>query len=431
MLGYYLDLALHSLSRNVALTLLTIVAVAVGIGASMTVFTMLHGLSSDPIPEKSSQLFVPLIDNWGMFENFDSSLWTQLSYSDAMALTRAAHARRQSAMYAIHSSVIPSNADVKPFSATGRAVSKDFFEMFNVGFATGGAWSSADDEDRANVVVLSSRLADKVFAGQGSVGKTISLDDQDYRVVGVIKRWDPLPRFYDLSGSRTEDFFIPFSTAIARQIPSAGGNMCLHEPAPGWLGHLNSECTWVGFWVELPTPNDVQSFKAYLHAYAEDQQRLGRFHWAPHVALYDVREWLKREKVVPDEVRVASFVAFGFLLVCILNAVALMLAKFSNRANEFSVRCALGASKADIFGQCIAETALVGAAGGLLGLALTALGLRAERSIVNEDLARLTHLDYGMVFLTLTLAVLATVSSGLYPTWRASRVQPAAHLRAR
>src|SRR5690242_13540479 len=65
MLVYYIDLALRSLRRNAVLTALTVVAVAVGIGTSMTVFTVFRALSADPIPEKSAQLFTVLIDNWG------------------------------------------------------------------------------------------------------------------------------------------------------------------------------------------------------------------------------------------------------------------------------------------------------------------------------------------------------------------------------
>ena len=65
MVGYYLHLAISSLRRNVMLTVLTVMAVGAGIGASMTMLTTLRAMSGNPIPEKSSQLFVPLIDVWG------------------------------------------------------------------------------------------------------------------------------------------------------------------------------------------------------------------------------------------------------------------------------------------------------------------------------------------------------------------------------
>src|SRR3954469_24615378 len=62
MFGYYLDLALRSFRRNKALTALMVLAIALGIGASMTTLTVFHVLSGDPIPQKSSQLFVVQMD---------------------------------------------------------------------------------------------------------------------------------------------------------------------------------------------------------------------------------------------------------------------------------------------------------------------------------------------------------------------------------
>ena len=74
MIGHYLGLALRSLKRNPALTTLTILAIAVGIGTSMSIFTLLHVMSGDPIPWKSSQLFAPQIDNVGP-ENRGDGPW--------------------------------------------------------------------------------------------------------------------------------------------------------------------------------------------------------------------------------------------------------------------------------------------------------------------------------------------------------------------
>lgn len=430
MLSYFLEIALHSLRRNVVLTMLTVAAIGVGIAVSMTVFTMLRALSADPIPAKSDVLFVPLVDNWGLNTQIEQGLPPDLSYSDAIALMRAKRGVRQSAMYAVSAAVAP-GADTSPFSATGRAVYTDFFQMFNVPFESGSAWNASDDENRANVVVLGHALAQKLFPRGNAAGHVVRLNRQDYRIVGVVGRWDPQPRFYDLTSTGTEDFFLPFTTAINREIESTGNNACLREPEPGWSGHLASECVWIQFWVELSSPSAARSYREFLMSYAGEQQRLGRFHWAPHVGLYNVRQWLARQHVVPDEVRVASLMAFGFLAVCLLNSVGLILAKFSTYIGECSLRRALGASQMNLFGQCLVETALVGAVGGLLGLALTAVGLRVEHSIIGDESGNLTRLDTGMVVITLSLAVIATVCSGLYPAWRASKVQPARQLRAR
>jgi putative ABC transport system permease protein len=89
-----------------------------------------------------------------------------------------------------------------------------------------------------------------------------------------------------------------------------------------------------------------------------------------------------------------------------------------------------------VFRQCITETLLIGLLGGLVGLALTAAGLAGLRALLDVaarqgfPVARLISLNVDMVVITLVVAVVVTVCAGLYPTWRASRVQPAWQLKA-
>jgi putative ABC transport system permease protein len=123
-------------------------------------------------------------------------------------------------------------------------------------------------------------------------------------------------------------------------------------------------------------------------------------------------------------------VSFSFLLVCLLNAMGLMLAKIMGRSADIGVRRALGANRSAIFGQCLIEAGVVGLAGGVLGLGLTWLGLIGLHSLLSEDVARLTHFSAGDIAIAVVLAVTATTLAGLYPTWRAAQVQPAWQLKA-
>lgn len=439
MIGYYLRLAARSLRRSVALTALMVAAVGVGIGASMTVYTVMNGMSGNPIPEKSAQLFTPQIDVWGPQSRQPGrdALPGQLTYRDATALMQAHRAVRQAAMYPVSQDVSPVGA--RSFRSQGRATYRDFFAMFDVPFRSGAPWGRDDEDKRANVVVLSAKLADRVFPHTDAIGKVINLSDRDYRVVGVIKSWQPMPRFYDLfSGSfgDAEQFFMPFTTAIDRHINTVGNEGCRGAPSGGWDAHLNSDCVWLVFWAELPTAAQARNYAAFLRNYADEQRQLGRFHWPAHVELRNVEEWLSYMTVVPPAVRAISYVADGFLAVCLINAVGLLLAKFSGRARELALRRALGASRGAIFQQCVAETLVIGLAGGVLGLALTAAGAAGMRSLLAEasrwgvDVQRLITLDPVMALTTLLVGVIVTVSAGLYPTWRASRVHPAWQLKA-
>src|SRR5580692_4359773 len=101
ILGYSLQLATRSLRRNIVLTALMIAAVGVGIGASMTMLTTLLVMSSDPIPDKSSQLFVPQFDVDGYAtEHHDSrNLPWNLTYRDAMVFMKGRFGARQAVMY--------------------------------------------------------------------------------------------------------------------------------------------------------------------------------------------------------------------------------------------------------------------------------------------------------------------------------------------
>jgi len=435
MFSYYLALAARSLRRNLVLTTLMIAAIGVGIGASMTSLTVLRATAADPIPAKSSLLFMPQIDVYGPQTRYgdphaDEGLLPWLTYRDAMAFMQARRGARQSAMYAIHIDVSPAGA--KPFAVHGRAVYADFFSMFDVPFSAGNSWGAAEDGGRARVVVLGAQLARRLFPRGDAVGNTLDLNERHYRIVGVLASWNPTPQFYDVTQGgypEGEQLFIPFRTAIDREVQIDAGGMCNVAPPPGWSGHLNSECTWIEFWVELPSAAMVRDYRQFLHGYAAEQQRLGRFHWPALVQLPDVKQWLVWAHVIPDEVRVSTWVAYGFLLVCLINVVALMLARFTGHAEELGVRRAMGAARSDIFFQCLVETAVVGVVGGLLGLALTALGLAADRAIVEAELGRLAHLDEGAITITLLLAVGVTLASGLYPTWRASRVLPALQLK--
>jgi putative ABC transport system permease protein len=139
--------------------------------------------------------------------------------------------------------------------------------------------------------------------------------------------------------------------------------------------------------------------------------------------------WLDYNKVVPGDVRLQVWLAFGFLLVCLVNTVGLMLAKFMRRSAELGVRRALGASKRAVFAQLLVEAGAIGLSGGIGGLLLALIGLWLVRR-QPADYAALAHLDLSMLALTFLLAVGASLIAGLLPAWRACQVTPALQLKS-
>lgn len=286
MLAYDLGLALRSVRRDFALTLLIIAAVGAGVGASMTLFAVLRAMSGDPLPQKSNQLYAPQIGDPGP-QAADAPLPDQLSYPDAMALMHERRAARQTAMYAVQFSVFPSRPDGIPFLATGRAVHADFFRMFDAPFLAGAPWGGADDRQGENVVVIGSALADRLFPGETAVGKTVNLDHAEFRVVGVLKPWNLQPRVYDVTAhvyAQTEDVFLPFQAAINRLMPSQGATYCSGPPNPN-DGPLTSSCRWLQYWVELPTLAEARAYREFLRNYASEVQRRTGARQAPRVDL--------------------------------------------------------------------------------------------------------------------------------------------------
>ncbi len=436
MLVYYFQLGLRSLKRNPVLTALMVVSIAVGVAASMTTYAVLRATSSNPIPEKSSQLFVPQIDNGGpnlSVEN-DGEPPRTLSYIDTIALMRDKRATRQTALYTVEATVLPSDPALLPFHANTYASYADTFPMFDIPFLFGSGWSAAEDEARAPVAVISRSLNDKLFKGANSVGQQIEVDKQRYRISGVMDRWNPQPVFFDAVNTKGFDepvqMFIPFTRAIDLQLQSNGNTSCYKTPDAGWDALLQSECTWILFWAELPDAASVQNYRDYLLNYSAQQQSSGRFDWAPNVRLRNVVQWLDYLKVVPQESRIAALLGAGFLLICLVNTIGLLLAKFMRRAPEIGIRRALGARRIAIYQQFLVEAGTIGLAGGVLGLLLTGLGVLCTDLVFEPEIARLARLDVSLVLLTVTLAMVATVTAALYPIWRAAQVQPAWQLKS-
>ena len=436
MFAYYFDLALRSFRRNKALTALMVLAIALGIGASMTTLTIFHVLSGDPIPQKSDKLFYPQLDPATMdgYTAGEEPDWQMTRY-DAEELLRQKRGDRQAMMTGGSVAVEPQKDGLDPFWVDARYTSADFFPMFETPFLHGNAWSAGEDRRHDRVVVLAKSLNEKIFGGANSVGRTIRLDGADFRVIGVLDDWRPAPKFYDVNSNRfgeAELAYLPFSTSRDLKMSRNGSMDCWGSTSPddpeGNTG-VNAPCSWIQYWVELATPAKADAYLQYLTNYSDQQRASGRYERPTNVRLRSVMEWLEYRRVVPGDVRMQVWLAFGFLLVCLLNTVGLLLAKFLRRSSEIGVRRALGASRRAIFAQCLVEAGTVGLAGGLLGLGFAQLGLWAIRQ-QPTGFSDLIHLDVPMLATTFVLAIAASVLAGLVPAWQACQVAPAIQLKS-
>ncbi|MFZ6719007.1 ABC transporter permease [Undibacterium sp. Ji49W] len=432
MFQYYFFLGIRSLRRNPALTALMVLTLAVGVAASISTLTILHVMSGDPIPHKSNRLFTPVMDN-GPLKGYtpnDKPNDTQLTYRDVMNHLPTQIGERRTAMYGILMAIEPARKDLPAIEPEGSAVTKDFFAMFDTPFLYGQGWTDNDDKKAADVVVLGKKLAEKLYGNTNPVGQYLTMIGHQFQIVGVLNTWEPSPRFYrNATFGTQEDFFIPLASAIRHEITHAGGMGCTGDTAPGWQGRLDSECTWLSFWFELKSEGQRQELQSYLDNYAAEQRKLGRFMRQTKNKLFNVMEWLDEAKVVGNDNRLSAWLAFGFLLLCLVNTVGLLLAKFSVRASEVGVRRALGASRKEIFNQFLIESSVIGLAGGVTGL-LLAFGALALIAMQSKQLTVVAHMDWQMLAITFVMSVTAAILAGLFPTWRACQVTPAIQLKS-
>ncbi len=435
MWNYYCKLGLMSLKRNPFLTALMVLILGFGVGASMTAYTVMHVLGGDPIPHKSSQLFVPQLDVQSL-DNFEpgDEPDLQLGYLDVDAFLRAAKGDNRAAVYGFSPTVDAARKDLPPFGDAGLAMTRAFFEMFETPFRFGGPWNTSEDDNGDFVVVIGRKLSEKVFGDADPTGRSIRIDDRDYRIVGVLDHWNPIPKYYRiLSGAgpiEPEQVMLPFRNAIAREWRNDGWTNCSsnsHEP--GFAGFLKSECNWIQYWVELKDAAAVAEYRDYITAHIAEQRKFDRFKRPDNVRLRSVMDWLALNKVVDADTRLQTYLAFGFLLVCIVNVIGLLLAKFTARGGEIGVRRALGATRGDIIRQYLTETVVIGVAGGVLGLFLSFAGLRIVDAYSFEA-AGVARLDPWMIAATVLIAIASAVLAGLLPTWRAARQVPALQLKA-
>jgi putative ABC transport system permease protein len=439
MFSYYFWLGLRNLRRNPILTALIIFTLAIGVAASVSTLTILHVMSGNPIPHKSDRLLVPVLDN-APLEGYvpgEPAENDQLTYKDVKNLLASQQGSKRVALYGIVVNIEPTRADLNVTQVSGLAVSNAYFSMFEVPMAQGRGWTENEEKNAARVVVLSTAQSEKLFGKESAIGKHLRIDGNDYEVIGVIGKWNPIPRYTHLVIGDGEgdgfagdnNLYMPFITTIANKIGAFGKQRCASEIGPGYQGFLDSECQWMQFWFEVNSASERAELNHFLDSYLAEQKKLGRFQRPVPSQLFNVMEWMSYLHIVKDDAKLSVWLAFGFLLLCLVNTSGLLLAKFSKRAAEVGVRRALGASRAEIFKQFLIETGVVGLAGGVTGLLLSFAGLWLI-SLQSKEMATLAKMDFTMLAVTFLLAVSASILAGLLPTWRACQVTPAIQLKS-
>ncbi|KZN50254.1 ABC transporter permease [Pseudoalteromonas luteoviolacea] len=442
MLFYYIKLAVFSLKRTPLLSFLMIATISVGIAATMITYTVSYMMNKDPIPSKSDRLFTVHLSSWSQEQMFrmrdgKEDIPVFVTYQDAMNLYRQKAGVNQTIISShkamARSSTQPINEAISTYI---RPTTREFFDMFEAPFLYGAPWTSLDDEQGIQVVILSKQRNERLFDGQNSIGKEVLISGRLHRVVGVLDDWPLIPRFY-LEGpemfAEARDMFIPFRAQINNEWLSTKdtsmycwGSYDLSELS----SVLNSECVWLYFWVELDSAEQRGDYLNFVNNYAMEQQELGRFPREQMNRVLDVNEFIKYSKIVGSDSKIAVWLAGAFLIACLLNCMSLMMTKFHGKGSEVGLRRAIGASKQDIAWQFSFEAMIIGFVGGVVGLVLANIGLSVTAQVYSHLNAQLMTMNVELVMITILMSVTTSILFGGYPIYRACQIQPSSQLKS-
>jgi putative ABC transport system permease protein len=439
VLAYNTRIATKSLKRNPVLTAIIILGIALGICATTTFTTVRHMFARDPLPGKSDKLFYVRMDNWDPASPYPTSdtgpknprpLPPALAFRDVNELLRSNIPARQTPSYFTILPVYPERRVSRPYQAQVRVVAGDFFPMFEVPFQYGHGWDKRADASAEQVIVIDNATNEKLFGGANSVGKRLRVGSRDFTIVGVLAPWRPFIKMYDLMQNFVGDpdpLYIPFSLTRPMQLRPFGNSDGWKAVGPKYEDFLASDVDFIPFWVELPKPADGAAYQQFLDNYVRAEKTKGRFLRPLNNQVTSMRDMMVELGVVRPALTAMAAMSILFLVICALNLTGLLLGKFLARAPEVSVRRALGATRADIFLQHIAECEIVGVAGGILGMLLSLGVLRFIAKLITAT--SVISLDLEMIVAAIFLSLVAGLIAGLYPAWRICTLQPAVQLK--
>jgi putative ABC transport system permease protein len=433
MFGYYLQLALRRCRQNVPMVLLLVLTMAIGIASSMTAMTIFRALSGAPLPGVSPYLYVATMDAREELDKDNPDYKkpeSLLKLSDAKALVDAHRAPLQAAV--AQSLAQLGNPDGKTSTqAYGLMAYGAALQTFGVSLRYGRPWTDAEQASNAPVMVIDTHVAQKLFGTDDAVGRSVTLGQRSFRVVGVIASWAPRVQIFNLgqaAGSvmgQDMNFFVPAQASLDAGVgPFTSGDCGQGAPVISFQSATVTRCRWMEAWARLDSPAQLAAYEQFLSGYANAQREAGRFVYPAQTKLFGTQAWMTQNHVVPDDVHLNLMLAGGFLLLCLVNVAGLLAARFLRRQGDVAVRRALGASKRDVFVQHLVETGVLGLAGGVAALPLTWLGLWIVR-MQPVSYADAAHFNAGAFVILFVLSVAVGLLVGVLPAWRVCRQPPA------
>ncbi|HXW03859.1 MAG TPA: ABC transporter permease [Vicinamibacterales bacterium] len=388
--------AARTLSRQPGFALLTVLTLALGIGANSAIFTVVRGVLLASLPFDDAERLYRLRMVYP-----DGSAQTTLSAPDFMSVREQTRVFDRVEAYTAGTVTMLGGGDAREVRVV--SVSDGLFELLGLRVAHGRPYAAEEHAPGRNgVAILDHGFWQRVFGGDdGAIGRAISVGGIPYSIVGVLAPGARLPA--DVPGARLPsdaDLYLPIAYGEAFSATTVTGRRSR------FLGVLARASTGVS-----PAAID------------EDLRRIAL---ALRTAFPQPNEVLTmnaisaRELIVGD-VRAPLLVllgAVGFvLLVACANVASLILARASARQEELTVRAALGAGRGRLLRQLLTEAIVLGLMGGTIGLALASAGTHALVAARPTDIPRLEEIrpDWVVLFFTFGITLLASLAFGATP----------------
>ena len=383
--------ALRMLRKNAGFTAVALLTLALGIGATTAMFTVINGVLLKPLPFSAPDRLVTLQEKTEWTNQY-GDLWA-FAYPNYLDCKRESRSLDMAAWR--YSGGTVSGERGAEF-VDGYQISPDMFSVLGVTPARGRAF--LPEEDRAGatpVIIISYGLWQRLFgASSSAIGMTLSFEGKPYTIVGIA------PPNFRISGDEV-DVFTPIGQESSEDIQ-------MRDRHPGIsvvarlrprvnLTEAQTELTLIGrrLAIQYPDSNKGRTFVA-------DPLR-------PDVGQARSTLWLLLGAVVL------------VLLIACVNVASLLLARAVSRERELAMRAALGASRGRLVRQCLTESGVLGLTGGALGIFLADMGVHQFVAFWPGSLPRAeeVHLDWRVLLFTVAVSLLSGLLFGLAPALRA------------
>lgn len=409
----YLKLALKVLGRRKFFTFISLFGITLTLAVLMIATAILDNIFSPRAPESRFDrvLMVDRITQYGP----NATMSSDPGYAFIERWVRTLPGVERVAAYTSEH-VISMYVAGRQIEARLKRTDGAYWQILDFRFLEGHPFTAADDEAGRRVAVISDSLRDRLFGGGPAVGKSVTVDGESFRVVGVVPRV-PLPRRVAYA-----EIWVPIGT-----IPSSDYRKQLFGDFDAIVlarsradfPRLKREFATRMARFPIDNPKEITSTRAWLdtpyeavaHDLAPGSMRRGKDEQMPLIFA-----------------GILALIAILFMTLPALNLVTLNLSRILERASEIGVRRAFGAPRTSLVGQFVLENVVLTIIGGVIGFVVAAAALPAiERVQLVSDLyldLNLRIFAYGML-----VAAFFGVFSGFYPAWKMSRLEPVNALR--